>query len=145
MWAALVCAAIAGGVISRYVGFESGSLVYPKPSPLAAALQKTAARMNASLPKMVDAGTRLDNTLVSGVAFIYNYTLIHYNSSELAANDIDTFLATAMLNHYCTADASLVKMGVPVDYNYYGNDAKFIGKVAVTPSQCSHTEPPTGN
>ncbi len=145
MLAGLVCAVIAGGITSRYVGFESGNVVYPKPSRLTLTLQKTASRMNTTLPRMVDAGTRLDNTLVLGETFVYNYTLIHYNSTELSANDISTFLTTALLNNYCTTDTSFVKMGVSADYNYYGNDAKFIGKVAVAPNQCLHHDPVAGN
>lgn len=143
--AVMVCAVIAGGITHRYVGFESGHLVYPKPSQQVARLQKTAAEMNMTLPMMVDVGTRLDNTFVLGQTFVYNYTLIHYNADELSANDISIFLATAMLNKYCTTDVSFVKQGVSVDYDYYGNDARLIGKISVAPSQCLHHEPVAEN
>lgn len=138
-WVVVLAAAFAGAFISRFVGFDTGKTANPERSRLSATLQKTASEINATLPMMVDSETRLDTTLVLDETFVYNYTLIHYNAGQITDKDINTFLATNILNKYCTTDNSFAKMGVASNYNYYGNDAKLIGVVKVTPQQCQHS------
>ncbi|NDL61886.1 hypothetical protein [Acerihabitans arboris] len=137
-WLMALAAVLAGAFISKFVGFESGKIVYPKRSSLSQSLLQTASEMNSTLPMMVDEQTRLDNTLALDETFVYNYTLIHYNSGQITGKDINDFLFANILNKYCTAKSSLAKMGVASNYNYYGNDAKLIGVVKVTPGQCLH-------
>lgn len=137
-WLLIIAAAFAGAFISRMMGIAWDRTPFSA-SAMASGLRKTSADMNSRLPMMIDSETRLDNTLVVEETFVYNYTLIHYNSGQITETDINTFLATNILNKYCTTDKSFSQMGVASNYNYYGNDAKLIGVVKVTPQQCNHT------
>lgn len=139
---ALVVILFAAG-IGRFVGKTSVDNYYAgkKQGTINEVLLKTANELNAKLPIMVDANTRLDSTIGLNEQFRYNYTLVNYSSSQVSGSQIESAMGQKLVNNVCTSKEMqvFVKNGVTVSYAYFGNDGKQIAVISVTPSQCSGT------
>lgn len=135
-----VAVVIAATVVGQYIG-KTGVESYldgRKAENIDAALMKAASDMNAGLPMMVDAETRLDSTMGIDRRFRYNYTLINYAADELDANAIRDSMAPSLNNTVCsTGDMKyFVDNQVPVTYAYYGKNGTEILTITVDTANC---------
>lgn len=135
-----VALVIAATVVGQYLG-RSGveSILDGRNSEnVDAALMKAASDMNAGLPMMVDAETRLDSTIGIDRRFRYNYTLINYAADELDANAIRDSMTPSLNNTVCsTGDMKyFVDNEVPVTYAYYGKEGTEILTITVDTAKC---------
>lgn len=134
--AVLIAATVAGRYIGK-AGVES-YLDSQHAENVDAALMKAASDMNAGLPMMVDAETRLDSTMGIDRRFRYNYTLINYAADELDANAIRENMTPSLNNTVCsTGDMKyFVDNEVPVTYAYYGKEGTEILAITVETANC---------
>jgi hypothetical protein len=105
-----------------------------------ALLRNTASELNARLPMLVDAETRLDSSIGTNKTFRYNYTLLAHTSANLSARDLQSHLQQKLLNRFCASKemALYITNGVVVTYAYSGNDGRPIGAITIHPSQCGN-------
>ncbi|MFM9884875.1 MAG: hypothetical protein ACKVQT_17770 [Burkholderiales bacterium] len=102
-------------------------------------LAETATDLNRSLPKQVDAETRLEGvTAGPGRRLNYQYTLI---SRTAASMDIESFNANMqplLRTSICGKGGmqALIKNGVTLSYNYRGSDGKFVSMIEILPQHC---------
>lgn len=110
-------------------------------TPIEEMLPKFASQLNAKLPMMVDAGTRLDGVMGVNKTLRYNFTLLNHSSSSITDQDVRNVLQRKIENNVCTSQETLsfIKNGVTLSYAYYGNEGKQISVISVSPSQCGNT------
>lgn len=129
-------AAVVGGVIGKTAVqkyFDSRREV-----KIEAALHQAEAQINATVPKMVDAVTRLDGAKVGpGKRLVYIYTLIGHKAA-----DIDMALwrnqAAPEIRKNIKAAAgmrTLFELGTVVTYRYSGSDGVLVDEIVVTPGE----------
>jgi hypothetical protein len=131
----LLIAMAVGGGFGNLIGREVANTAMGP--DLETVLAKTASDLNSRLPMMVDKETRLDSTVAGpGKKFMYLYTLVGHNSGDLDP----TVLTPHVKKNTCgLADMKAFwENGVSATYVYRGNDAREIGRVTVTPSDCGY-------
>lgn len=102
------------------------------------ALQQTARSMNETLPRMLDADTRLESTVAAGREFRYNYTLVNYRAAEVDGAVIQQKMRDKLRSNVCD-DARMrvfVANKIPVSYAYHGNDGKEITRIRIDTATC---------
>lgn len=102
-------------------------------------LVKAASQINKKLPMNVDENTRLDSvSAVPGRQFIYHYTLVTLNSTDVSADKFDSVVKPQLKNRLCeSADMqNFLKNGVTISYLYKGKDGQPIGGAKFAPSEC---------
>lgn len=138
--AGLLIVLLFSGAIGKLIGKSSVESYYEgkKRGSMESALLKAASELNAKLPMMVDAETRLDSSIGLNNTLRYNYTLINHTLSTVTAEQIDSALGEKLVNNVCTSREMqvFVKNGVTVTYAYYGSDGGQITVIAVPPSKC---------
>jgi hypothetical protein len=103
-------------------------------------LVKAASQINKKLPMDLDENTRLDSvSAVPGRQFIYHYTLVTLNSTDVSADTFDSVVKPQLKNRLCeSADMqNFLKNGVTISYLYKGKDGHPIGGARFAPSECS--------
>lgn len=110
-------------------------------TPIEELLPKFASQLNAKLPMMVDANTRLDSVMGINRTLRYNYTLINHSSLNVTDQDVRNSLQQKIENNVCTSQETLsfIKNGVTISYAYYGSEGKQISVISVSPSLCGNT------
>jgi hypothetical protein len=104
-------------------------------------LAKVSAQMNRNLPMAVDNDTRLDSvSAVPGSHFIYHYTLIALNSSDVNTNSFDKLVKPQLKSRLCDSAEmrNFLKNGVSISYLYKGKDGQPIGGAKFAPSECGY-------
>lgn len=109
-------------------------------TPIEDLLPKFASQLNAKLPMMVDADTRLDSVMGVNKTLRYNYTLVNYSASNVTEQDVRSAMQQKIENSVCTSQESLsfIKNGATLSYAYYGNEGKQIAVISVSPAQCGN-------
>ena len=106
-------------------------------SDLNAALLEASNNLNQNLPRMLDAETRLDTSIVYKRNFIYRHTLVNLSAEEIdeETNDEER---ERIANTVCTTKGMQVFFinNVTVTYSYYGKNGKHITDIVVTPERC---------
>ena len=102
-------------------------------------LDGVAAKINRSVPVMIDAETELMPSAASYAMLTYNYRLVKYSVTQL---DHEKFVALARqrvtlgaCNRPQTRD-DLLKKGVALRFSYFDKDKKHIATIDVTPADC---------
>ncbi len=140
--AGALVAVLFSGAIGQLVGKSSVESYYAgkKDGTLEAALGKAASELNAKLPMMVDAETRLDSSMGTNKTFRYNYTLVNHTSSTVSPAQVVEALERKLTNNVCTSSDMkvFVNNGVVVSYAYFGSDGKQIAIITVPPAKCTN-------
>lgn len=101
-------------------------------------LNKIVNELNSKTPLMVDSTTQLDNSMNIGSKLLrYNYTLLHYTAEDISSGKAYLPLKENLKNRTCTSMKTLIKLGVTIEYAYYGKNGKAISIISVPPLLCS--------
>lgn len=101
--------------------------------------EDTVAELNRSLPRQVDAETRLDQVSAGpGPRLTYSYTLIHRNGASVDIEQFNAGMQPQLRRAVCgqTNMAGLLRAGVSLAYSYRGSDGKFVSLIEVEPQHC---------
>ncbi|HYW03560.1 MAG TPA: hypothetical protein VFA86_06410 [Gammaproteobacteria bacterium] len=128
-----VALGLAGG--AAFAQESSGSGGSPDINKL---LSQTADRVNATLPRMVNDGTRLDSVRAGKGHLQYNYTLVKYTANQMDGAKLHAMIQPRLVKQVCSSRKMQVYMhsGVDVTYVYHGKDGKQITSVTVHQSDC---------
>ncbi|MFN0306227.1 MAG: hypothetical protein ACKVQU_38390 [Burkholderiales bacterium] len=102
-------------------------------------LAETATDLNRSLPKQVDAETRLEGvTAGPGRRLNYQYTLISRTASSMDIESFNANMQPLLRTSICGKGGmqALIKNGVTLSYNYRGRDGKFVSMIEILPQHC---------
>ncbi len=104
------------------------------------ALLQVASEINKSTPITVDKETVLVNVAAKAHALVYNYILSNYSSDKVNSNEFIKIMYPIVKNQACTnPDLKLFwRNNVSLYYSYSGNDGRFIGRLAISPSDCGY-------
>lgn len=100
-------------------------------------LAGVANQMNASLPTMLDAETRLENTFAGpGNRFTYTNTLVQRTTGEFDSEALRTRLQEKITTNYMTHPAmeDFRSHGVELHYIYKDRDGAFVTEIIVNPA-----------
>jgi hypothetical protein len=104
------------------------------------ALVQVCDQVNKQLPMAVDRETRWDNTTPGpGRRFTYNYTFVNATARDVDLKYFYDTLAQKIRNSVCTNKdmAVFFQYGVTVSYSYRARDGAHVGKIDITPRDCS--------
>lgn len=99
-------------------------------------LVNVANELNKTCPFMVDAETRLDNSIVlPNKTLQYNYTLVNIEVENVDVPEIEAYLKPNILNNVKTnPDLALYRdNNATLAYSYKDKNAKYITKLMITP------------
>lgn len=102
------------------------------------AMMEIASEINKSCPIMVDAETRLDNTVaLPKNVFQYNYTLINIEKASVDTVDIRNSLEPTIINYVKTNPQMKTQRDLKTIINYYYKDKEgvFLLIISVTPDK----------
>ena len=102
-------------------------------------LAETATDLNRSLPKQVDAETRLEGvTAGPGRRLNYQYTLISRTASSMDIESFNANMQPLLRSSICGKGGmqARIKNGVTLSYNYRGSDGKFVSMIEILPQHC---------
>ena len=100
-------------------------------------MMEMASELNKVCPIMVDAETRLDNSIaLPGNMFQYNYTLVNIEKSTIDTNEFKKFLEPELINQVKTNPQMEIfrKNKVTLNYNYRDKNGVFFLLISVTPN-----------
>ncbi|HYW92427.1 MAG TPA: hypothetical protein VFA95_08225 [Gammaproteobacteria bacterium] len=106
-------------------------------------LRRLAARMNAVLPRQIDADTRLDDVEAGSHRFTYHYTILHYRADQLDSARFRQYVRPLLVERLC-ASGNLdvfVKDQVVVVYRYSGRNGGAVATIRIRPLDCSAVKP----
>lgn len=129
-------AALIGGVVGKSVVQEY--FASRREAKIEAALHAAEAQINSSVPKMVDAATRLDGAKAGpGKRLVYLYTLIEHKASDIDMPRWRNQVAPGIRKNIKAASGMryLFELGTVVTYRYSGNDGVLIDEIVVSPSE----------
>ncbi len=101
--------------------------------------EDTVAELNRSLPRQVDAETRLDQVSAGpGPRLTYSYTLIHRAGVSVDVEQFNAGMQPQLRRSVCSQSnmAGLLRAGVSLAYSYRGSDGKFVSLIEVSPQHC---------
>jgi hypothetical protein len=95
-------------------------------------------KINAQLPTMVDADTRLDTTMVIGNQMHYKYTLINTSAKDIDKKTTTKELKSMLVTNQCGTDnmLKLLKMGVSYHYMYQDKNGIIISTIKISKKDC---------
>jgi hypothetical protein len=126
---------ILGVVLTALTSFAVQQIFFKAPE-LDKVLIKEANELNKNCPFMVDQVTRLDNALVlPNKTFVYNYTLIGMDKSQVNIDTLKKYLEPGILNNIRTNPdmAKQREYRVTLVYSYKDEKGEFIHKFTITP------------
>jgi hypothetical protein len=136
-------------LISRQIGQEIGKVAFNSSSikeefqiNLIKGFEKSAKQINSTTPIMIDTETRMDRVTVGpDIVFIYHYTLVNYNASQINSNRIQSDLRNSVKASVCASKemkASL-EYGGKYKYSYSGKDGQTVGSFVIDGNDCGYT------
>jgi len=95
-------------------------------------------KINAQLPTMVDAETRLDTTMCIAKQMHYKYTMVKTTANRIDKNAFTKEARSILVNNQCNTDNTLklLKMGVSYHYMYQDKDGKIISTIKINKKDC---------
>lgn len=110
----------------------------PSDAEIAQTLADGSRAVNKTLPVMIDQGTRLDSTEASDKVFLYNFTFVEHEASEIDALDFQGSMKPTIARGACEDEASrfFLQNGVRYSYRYHGKDGKEIATITVGSADC---------
>lgn len=101
-------------------------------------LAESSRELNKSLPMIVEAGLRLDNTVGKNKVLLYNYTLTEHDASAVDAREFERGMTKRLRSSVCADEEMrvLFDQGARYRYRYRGRDRKVIATITVKGSDC---------
>lgn len=94
--------------------------------------------LNASLPTMVDAGTRLEEVTLGDTDIVYRYTLVDISTYSIRGEDLARILEPKVRAAVC--DATMTRTLLDNDYTvyhrYHGKDRRLITEIGIKRDHC---------
>ncbi len=125
------------GIIAFGIAYFVAQQVFSPPS-IDQQLMKIANELNESCPVMVDAGTRLDNTITTPEKrFQYNYTLVDMLKENIEIESMEAYLKPQILNTIRTSpDLKFFReKGVTLVYNYKDKNSVHVLRLEFAPNE----------
>ncbi len=125
------------GIIAFGIAYFAVQQVFSPPS-IDQQLMKTASELNKSCPVMVDADTRLDNTITTPEKrFQYNYTLVNLLKESIDIESMEAYLTPQILNTIQTSpDLKFFReKGVTLVYDYKDKNSVHLLRLEFTPNE----------
>jgi len=126
------------GVIVSFAAYFIVQQMFFKTPSIDKAMMAAASEMNKSCPIMVDAETRLDNTIaLPSKGFQYNYTLINVDKESIDTVEIKKYIEPNIINGVRTSPDMKFQRDNKVTMKYYYKDKKgnYLFLITVTPEQ----------
>jgi hypothetical protein len=134
---ALVVALAAIFLLGRYV--VTGEYFGLNKEPFSVAMEREAARLNATLPEMVSSSVRLDKAAAGpGNSFNYRYTIVDADAAKNIvenANERDK-LKAQLQERVCTVMPAYRKNGTIVNYSLRDIEGATIADISIDPKNC---------
>ena len=94
--------------------------------------------LNQTLPRMVDATTRLDSTSAAGHTLTYNYTLVNITASQMDMDRFTSVVRSKLQKDVCGNPTmqQQMKRGVSYRYSYKGSDQQMLVDVTLDAAGC---------
>lgn len=130
-----------GRLILLVAGLVVAGLAYRWWSaPTLADVESMVNGLNARLPVMTDATTRLEKVTLGDDDIVYRYTLTNALSGGLEGGDLAAALEPQVRPAICAAPMlqTLLRHGRVVRYQYHANDRKLITEIVVKPGECGY-------
>lgn len=128
---------IFGVIVFGVTTFAISQLFFKAPA-YDKAMMQIASELNKTCPVMVDAETRLDNTIAIPInTFQYNYTLVNYEKAGLDTLAIKTKMEPQVINFVRTTPQMKYQRDHRTTINYLYRDRKgeYIFSISVTPDK----------
>jgi len=130
---------ILGAVVGVLIMFGIQQFFFMSQAPtIDKAMMQLASEINKSCPIMIDAETRLDNSVaLPNHLFVYNYTLINVEAGTIDTLQIKSKLEPIIVNFIKTNPQmkQVRDEKVTISYYYKDKNAKYLFQIPVTPQQ----------
>jgi len=105
---------------------------------IAETLKKMAIEMNSQTPFMMDSETQFSSALSLGKTLNFTMRLINFSSKEVNTDELSKYVLENVNDIACKNEATrnLIDLGVTYVYIYFGNDDRFIMRVALEKYEC---------
>jgi hypothetical protein len=101
-----------------------------------ASIRRDADRVNATLPKMIDDVTRLDNVSAGpGNRFTYDYTLTNIEVTAIPPDKLNEFKAT-LFENVCSRLPEFRRNGTLVIYRYKSRQGDDLAEIQIPTADC---------
>ncbi len=124
------------GVAAFFIAYFVAQQLFFKPPTFDKQMMKTASEINKSCPIMVDAETRLDNTVaLPNKTIQYNYTLVNIEKGDIDISEFENYLQPVILNIIKTSpDLKYFRDNdVTMAYNYKDKNGEYLLKLTFKP------------
>jgi len=132
-----VLGAVVSGAVGSAIGKVAGKAAM---SPdINETMEKSAATINLSCPKMIDDSTRMDSASVDpGRMFTYHHTMVKLNLKDVNFQYVQGQFTNDLRARVCAnKDMTLIlQRGVTFAYEYKAKDGRMIGTLLVKASHC---------
>jgi ribosomal protein L40E len=128
---------IAGAIVFAVTTFAVNQLFFKAPA-YDKAMMEMASELNKTCPVMVDAETRLDNTVALPVnTFQYNYTLVNYDKAGLDTLTIKNNMEPSLINLVKTSPQMQYQRDHRTTMIYYYKDrsGQYVFSILITPDK----------
>jgi len=102
-------------------------------------LDGIAAKINRSVPVMIDAETELMPSAAGYAMLMYNYRLVKYSVTQLDHEKFTALAKQRVTEGACNRPETrddFLKKGVTLRFSYFDKDKKHIATIDVTPADC---------
>ena len=126
------------GVMTFFIAYFGIQQIFFKHPNFDKAMIEMSSELNKSLPYMLDANTRLDNTIVLPKnTFQYNYTLVNIEKETADTKEMKKILEPNIINNIKSNPEMeyFRKREVTLKYYYYDNYGVFLFNISVTPDK----------
>lgn len=126
------------GIVAFALAFYGSQRLFFKTPELDEAMMKMASEINKSCPLMIDADTRLDNTVaLPENIFQYYYTLVNVEKATADTLSMKSYLEESITNQVRTNPQMKFQRDHQTTLNYYykDKDGSFLFLISVTPEK----------
>lgn len=126
------------GVMTFFIAYFGIQQIFFKAPSYDQVMIQMSSEMNKSCPIMIDANTRLDNTVaLANNTFQYNYTLINNEKATSDAKRMKEFLEPTIVNIVKSNPELKFQRdhGTTLNYNYKDKNGVFLFNISVTPDK----------
>ncbi len=111
----------------------------PKVISVEQKLLDVANTVNKTLPKMIDAETKLDSVSASGYELQYRYTLVNYNAVDLDTELLTLNMRPNLVKSTCSTKATLnfLNKNVLIQYSYFDKLGVHVTSININKLDCN--------
>ncbi len=126
------------GIVVGIVAMFAVQQIFFKSAPYDKAMMEIASELNKSCPIMIDAETRLDNTIaLPENTFQYNYTLVNIDQASPDTSSMKSMLEPIITNYVRTNPQMKYQRDhkTTIVYSYRSNSGQYLFGITITPDK----------